>query len=121
MVNQMCIAGVLAGLSEALAFSQRAGLDGGKLLSVISKGAAGSWQMEHRGTTMLDGKFDFGFAIDWLIKDLQFCVDEAATQGATLPLTEQVLAAYHRLSAAGEGRLDVSALIHDPQRKQQTA
>jgi 3-hydroxyisobutyrate dehydrogenase-like beta-hydroxyacid dehydrogenase len=119
MANQICIAGVTQGLAEALAFAQRAGLDGTKLLSVISKGAAGSWMMENRGKTMLEDKFDFGFAIDLMIKDLQICLDEAARNGATLPNVERVIAAYRALSGQGEGRYDVSALIHSQQDKPQ--
>ena len=115
MVNQICITGVTQGLAEALAFSQKSGLDGAKLLSVISKGAAGSWMMEHRGKTMLEDRFDFGFAIDWMIKDLQICLDEAARNGAALPNAERVMASYRALSRQGEGRYDVSALIHSQQ------
>src|SRR5690606_16500099 len=87
MVNQICIAGLVQGLAEGLNFAQRAGLDGMRVVEVISKGAAQSWQMENRGETMLDGKFDFGFAVDWMRKDLGICIDEAKKNGARLPVT----------------------------------
>ncbi len=111
MVNQICIAGLLQGLSEALAFSQKAGLDGARVLEVITKGAAGSWQMENRGTTMLEGKFDFGFAVDWMRKDLGICRAEAARNGARLPMTEVVDAFYAAVQNRGGGRWDTSSLI----------
>ena len=85
MVNQICIAGVLQGLAEGLNFAARAGLDGAKLIETISKGAAQSWQMENRASTMLAGKFDFGFAVDWMRKDLGICLAEAKRNGARLP------------------------------------
>ncbi|MGB0683268.1 MAG: NAD(P)-dependent oxidoreductase [Magnetovibrionaceae bacterium] len=111
MVNQTCVAGVLQGLSEGLAFAQKAGLDGNLVLDVISKGAAQSWQMENRGRTMLEGKFDYGFALDWMIKDLKIVLSEAAKNGASMPGTETILGYYEELSAQGDGRMDTSALI----------
>lgn len=111
MVNQICIAGVLQGLSEGIAFGQKAGLDMTEVLAVISKGAAQSWQMDNRGATMLEGKFDFGFAIDWMIKDLNIALDEASRNGANLSQARQVLERYRALSERGFGRLDTSALI----------
>ena len=111
MANQIAIAGVAQGLAESLTFARKAGLDGRKVLDAIGKGAAGSWQMENRGTTMLEGKFDFGFAVDWMIKDLQHCLDEAARNGAQLPATAQILSYYRELSRGGCGRLDTSSLI----------
>jgi 3-hydroxyisobutyrate dehydrogenase len=111
MVNQICIAGIVQALAEAMAFAERAGLDGPKLLSVISKGAAQSWQLENRGQTMLDNKFDYGFALDWMIKDLGIVLAEARHNGAQLPLTSQIIDFYRELSAEGEGRMDTSILI----------
>ncbi len=111
MVNQIAIAGVVQGLAEALNFAQRAGLDTGKLLQAIGKGAAGSWQMDNRATTMLQGQFHFGFAVDWMIKDLQHCVEEATRNGAALPVASEVLEFYHEISRKGGGRMDTSSLI----------
>ncbi|MCG5258947.1 NAD(P)-dependent oxidoreductase [Cupriavidus gilardii] len=111
MVNQIAIAGLLEGLSEAIAFGQRAGLDMPLVLSVISKGAAGSWQLENRGPTMVEGKFDFGFAVDWMRKDLGLCLDEARRNGATLPVTALVDQFYAELQREGGGRDDTSSLI----------
>lgn len=111
MVNQICIAGVVQGLSEGLAFAQHAGLNAHEVVDVISKGAAQSWQMENRGHTMIDDSFDFGFAVEWMIKDLEFCVEEAGRNGSQLPLTEQVLEFYKELAANGGQRLDTSSLI----------
>ena len=111
MVNQICIAGLVQGLSEALNFGKTAGLDMDAVLDTISGGAAQSWQMVNRGKTMVAGEFDFGFALDWMIKDLGICMDEAAQNGAPLPITEQVLDFYKELSAQGHGRNDTSALI----------
>lgn len=111
MVNQICIAGLLQGLSEALAFAKRAGLDGEAVLEVISKGAAGSWQMENRGRTMLAGEFDFGFAVDWMRKDLGMCLAEANANGAALPVTALVDQFYKDVQAMGGGRRDTSSLI----------
>ena len=111
MVNQICIAGVLNGLSEGLILAENAGLDIPTLVACLKNGAAGSWQMENRAVTMAENKFDFGFAIDWMIKDLGFCLDEAERQGVRLPMTENTIAAYRSLSANGEGRMDTSVLI----------
>lgn len=111
MVNQMCIAGIVQGLSEGIAFAQHAGLDAHAVIDVISKGAAQSWQMENRGHTMIDDKFDFGFAVEWMVKDLQFCVEEAQCNGSTVPVTEVVLGYYKELMAGGHSRLDTSSLV----------
>ena len=111
MVNQICIAGLLQGLSEGLHFAQKAGLDGKAVLEVISKGAAGSWQMENRGTTMLDDKFDFGFAVDWMRKDLGICLEEADTNGASLPATALIDQFYKDVQKLGGSRWDTSSLI----------
>ncbi|ENM5840349.1 NAD(P)-dependent oxidoreductase [Vibrio mimicus] len=111
MVNQICIAGVLNGLSEGLLLAEQAGLDIPNLVSCLKNGAAGSWQMENRALTMSQEKFDFGFAIDWMIKDLGFCLDEAAHLGLNLPMTESTIEAYQRLSQQGLGRMDTSVLI----------
>ena len=111
MVNQICIAGILQGLSEAVRFGQIAGLDMEKTLAVISKGAAQSWQLENRGKTMSQGEFDFGFAVDWMRKDLGLVLDEARQNGATLPLTALVDQFYADVQRAGGGRWDTSSLI----------
>lgn len=111
MVNQICIAGLVQGLSEGLNFAQRAGLDGHKLVDVISQGAAGSWQMENRGNTMLNDEFDFGFAVDWMRKDLAICLDEAERNGAELPITRIVNDYYGEIQQMGGGRWDTSSLI----------
>lgn len=111
MVNQICIAGVLQGLSEALLLAQKSGLDIEQVVNTLKHGAAGSWQMENRAQTMAQGKFDFGFAIDWMRKDLGFCLQEAERVGLTLPLTEQVDAQYAKLQQQGLGRMDTSVLI----------
>ena len=111
MVNQICIAGLVQALSEGIAFAQRAGLDAERVLDVISKGAAQSWQMENRGKTMVAGKFDFGFAVDWMRKDLGICLDEARGNGAALPVTAFVDQLYSRLQSRGGGRADTSSLI----------
>ena len=111
MVNQVCIAGVLQGLSEALAFGQRAGLDMPAVLKVIGQGAAQSWQMDQRGPTMLEDRFDFGFAVDWMRKDLGLVLDEARRNGSTLPLTALVDQFYAEVQAQGGGRWDTSSLI----------
>jgi 3-hydroxyisobutyrate dehydrogenase len=111
MVNQICIAGLLQGLSEGMAFAQRAGLDGEGVLDVISKGAAGSWQMENRGKTMLKDEFDFGFAVDWMRKDLGICLAEADANGAALPVTALVDQFYKDVQGMGGGRNDTSSLI----------
>ena len=111
MVNQICIAGLVQGLSEAVAFGQRAGLDMSAVLGVISKGAAQSWQMENRGKTMVEGKFDFGFAVDWMRKDLGLVLDEAKRNGARLPVTALVDQFYADVQQAGGARWDTSSLI----------
>jgi 3-hydroxyisobutyrate dehydrogenase-like beta-hydroxyacid dehydrogenase len=111
MVNQICIAGLVQGLSEAIAFGQKAGLDMKAVLEVIGKGAAQSWQMDNRGPTMIDGKFDFGFAVDWMRKDLALCLDEAKRNGARLPVTALVDQFYADVQAAGGNRWDTSSLI----------
>ena len=111
MVNQICIAGLLQGLSEGLAFAQKAGLDGKAVLEVIGKGAAGSWQMDNRGTTMIDDKFDFGFAVDWMRKDLGICLAEAETNRAALPATALIDQFYKDVQDMGGGRWDTSSLI----------
>ena len=110
-VNQVCIAGVLAGLSEGVRFAQGAGLDLDKVLEAISGGAAQSWQMENRWKTMAAGEFDFGFAIDWMRKDLAIALAEARTHGLALPVTERVDGYYAEVQAKGGGRQDTSALI----------
>ena len=111
MVNQICIAGLVQGLSEALAFGQNAGLDMDKVLGVVSGGAAQSWQMENRGTTMVRDEFDFGFAVDWMRKDLRICMAEAAQNSSELPVTALVSQFYASLSHQGFGRNDTSSLI----------
>ena len=111
MVNQICIAGVVEGLAEGLNFARRAGLDGEALIETISKGAAGSWQMENRYRTMLAGEFDFGFAVDWMRKDLGIALAEAGRQGAPLPLVELVDQFYAEIQDNGGGRTDTSSLI----------
>ena len=111
MVNQICIAGLVQGLSEALNFGQNAGLDMDKVLGVVSGGAAQSWQMENRGATMVRDEFDFGFAVDWLRKDLRICMAEAAQNGTELPVTALVAQFYAALSHQGFGRNDTSSLI----------
>jgi 3-hydroxyisobutyrate dehydrogenase len=111
MVNQICIAGLLQGLSEGLNFALKAGLDAKLALDVISKGAAQSWQMENRGKTMVDDKFDFGFAVDWMRKDLRICFETAKENGAQLPATQLVAGYYDEVSKMGGGRWDTSSLI----------
>jgi len=111
MVNQICIAGVLTGLSEGLILAEKSGLDIPTLVDCLKNGAAGSWQMENRAVTMAQDKFDFGFAIDWMIKDLGFCLQEADNQGLRLPLTEQTQAKYQALAKQGMNRLDTSVII----------
>ena len=112
MVNQICIASLVQGLSEGLNFAMHAGLDAKLVLDVISKGAAQSWQMENRGKTMVDGKFDFGFAVDWMRKDLGICLAEAKRSGALLPATALVDQFYAHVQKRGGGRWDTSSLIH---------
>jgi 3-hydroxyisobutyrate dehydrogenase len=111
MANQICIAGIVEGLAEALHFAMRAGLDLEKLIATISKGAAQSWQMENRYKTMVAGKFDFGFAVDWMRKDLAICLDEARRNGAKLPVTALVDQFYAQVQAMGGRRWDTSSLI----------
>jgi len=111
MVNQICIAGLVQGLAEAIAFGQKAGLDMKAVLGVIGKGAAQSWQMDNRGPTMIDGKFDFGFAVDWMRKDLGLVLDEAKRNGARLPVTALVDQFYADVQAGGGQRWDTSSLI----------
>ena len=112
MVNQICIAGLVQGLAEAIAFGSRAGLDAERVLDVISKGAAQSWQMDNRGKTMVADKFDFGFAVDWMRKDLSICMAEARSNGAALPVTAIVDQFYGRVQALGGARWDTSSLVH---------
>ncbi|MEC9265566.1 MAG: NAD(P)-dependent oxidoreductase [Pseudomonadota bacterium] len=112
MVNQICIAGLLQGLSEGMNFGVKAGLDMEKVIDVISKGAAGSWQMENRGGTMCKGEFDFGFAVDWMRKDLGICLSEAKNNGARLPVTALVDQFYAQVQGRGGNRWDTSSLIH---------
>jgi 3-hydroxyisobutyrate dehydrogenase len=111
MVNQICIAGLVQALSEGIAFGQAAGLDMKLVLNVISKGAAQSWQMENRGTTMVDNKFDFGFAVDWMRKDLGLAINEANRNGARLPVTALVDQFYADVQKMGGRRFDTSSLI----------
>jgi 3-hydroxyisobutyrate dehydrogenase len=111
MVNQICVAGVVQGLAEGLHFARRAGLDVGAVVEVISKGAAQSWQMENRYQPMLDGSFEFGFAVDWMRKDLSICLDEARRNGAQLPLTALVDQFYAEVQALGGSRWDTCSLI----------
>ena len=111
MVNQICIAGLLQGLAEGMAFAQKAGLDGHKVVDVIGKGAAQSWQMDNRAKTMLDGKFDFGFAVDWMRKDLGIVLGEARNNGASLPVTALVDQFYAEVQGMGGNRLDTSSLM----------
>ena len=111
MVNQICIAGLVQALSEGVAFAQNAGLDAHAVIDVISKGAAQSWQMENRAHTMIDGKFDFGFAVEWMVKDLTYAIAEARSNGSRVPVTEQVLGYYRELMEAGRARYDTSSLV----------
>ena len=111
MVNQICIAGLVQGLAEGIHFGKQAGLDIEAVLEVISKGAAGSWQMENRGKTMNQGKFDFGFAVDWMRKDLGIVLDEARKNGASLPVTALVDQFYADVQTMGGKRWDTSSLI----------
>jgi 3-hydroxyisobutyrate dehydrogenase-like beta-hydroxyacid dehydrogenase len=111
MVNQTCIAGLIQGLAEGIAFGQRAGLDMKLVLEVIGKGAAQSWQLDNRGPTMIEGKFDFGFAVDWMRKDLGLVLDEARRNGAKLPVTALVDQFYADVQAMGGQRWDSSSLI----------
>ncbi len=112
MANQTCIAGLIQGLAEGLNFAMRAGLDAHQVIEVISKGAAQSWEMDNRGDTMIDGKFDFGFAVDWMRKDLGICLEEARRNGARLPVTAMVDEFYAKVQELGGGRWDNTSLIH---------
>ena len=111
MVNQIAIAGLVQGLAEAIAFGEKAGLDMKAVLGVIGKGAAQSWQMDNRGPTMVEGQFDFGFAVDWMRKDLGLVLNEAQRNGARLPVTALVDQFYADVQAAGGRRWDTSSLI----------
>ena len=111
MMNQICIAGLVQGLAEALAFGQKAGLDGEAVVEVIAQGAAGSWQMVNRHKTMLADQFDFGFAVDWMRKDLKICLETADQIGAALPVTALVDQFYKDVQRMGGGRNDTSSLI----------
>ena len=111
MINQICIAGLVQGLSEAMAFGKKANVDMEKVLRVISKGAAQSWQMENRYRTMLEGKFDYGFAVDWMRKDLSICFNEAVKNGALLPITKIVDKYYEEVQKNGGNRFDTSSLM----------
>ena len=111
MVNQICIAGVVQGLAEGLSFAMKAGLEGEALIETISKGAAGSWQMENRYQTMLQDQYEFGFAVDWMRKDLGIALAEAAKNGAELPVTALVDSFYQEVQVAGGGRWDTSSLL----------
>ncbi|QDP01402.1 NAD(P)-dependent oxidoreductase [Thalassotalea sp. PS06] len=117
MANQICIAGVVQGLSEALNFASRAGLDTDKLVETISKGAAGSWQMENRSATMVKGEFEFGFAVDWMRKDLAIAFEEAKKHQADLPMTTMVDGFYEQVQELGGNRWDTSSLIALLQKK----
>jgi 3-hydroxyisobutyrate dehydrogenase len=110
MVNQIAIAGVVQGLAEAVAFAKAAGLDTDAVLNAISKGAAGSWQMNNRWTTMVEGKFDFGFAVDWMRKDLRIVLEAARANGTKLEMTQLIDRYYSEIQAQGGGRLDTSSL-----------
>ncbi|TWH01255.1 3-hydroxyisobutyrate dehydrogenase [Mesorhizobium sp. J18] len=111
MINQICIAGLVQGLAEGIHFGKKAGLDIEKVVEVISKGAAGSWQMENRYKTMNEGKYDFGFAVDWMRKDLGICLEEANRNGAKLPVTALVDQFYKEVQAMGGNRWDTSSLL----------
>ena len=117
MVNQICIAGLVQGLSEAIHFAQMAGLDVAAVMETLSKGAAQSWQMENRWKTMSEGTFDFGFAVDWMRKDLAICMDEARRNGAHLPVSALVDQFYSEVQAMGGRRWDTSSLIARLNRK----
>jgi len=111
MVNQICIAGLLQGLAEGINFGLKAGLDMNQVLDVIGQGAGQSWQLDNRGKTMVDDKFDFGFAVDWMRKDLRICLEEAEKSGAALPITEIINGYYGEVQKMGGGRWDTSSLI----------
>ncbi len=111
MVNQICIAGLVQGLAEGLHFAERSGLDSKAVVDIISRGAAQSWQMDNRADTMIDGEFDFGFAVEWMRKDLRYALDEARGCGAHLPVTALVDQFYSEVQALGGNRWDTSSLI----------
>jgi 3-hydroxyisobutyrate dehydrogenase len=111
MVNQICIAGLVQGLSEGIHFAKKSGLDVASVIEVISKGAAQSWQMENRYKTMNDGKYDFGFAVEWMRKDLSICIAEARRNGANLPVTALVDQFYAEVEKMGGKRWDTSSLL----------
>ncbi len=111
MVNQICIAGLVEGLAEGLHFAKKAGLDAEAVIETISKGAAQSWQMENRYKTMIEDRFDFGFAVDWMRKDLAICLEEARRNGSQLPVTALVDQFYSEVQAMGGSRWDTSSLI----------
>ena len=113
MVNQICIAGLVQGLAEGINFGMRAGLDMPKVIEVTSQGAAQSWQRENRAGTMIQGKFDFGFPVMWMRKDLKICMEEADRNGALLPTTALIDQFYHQVMKAGGSRWDTSSLIHN--------
>ncbi len=115
MVNQICIAGLVQGLSEAMNFGMQAGLDMETVIAVISKGAAQSWQMDNRAKTMVQGKFEFGFPVVWMRKDLKICMEEGNRNGALLPITALIDQYYHQVIKAGGSRWDTSSLIHNLQ------
>jgi 3-hydroxyisobutyrate dehydrogenase-like beta-hydroxyacid dehydrogenase len=117
MVNQICVCGVLEGLAEGIDFGLRAGLDMKLVLDTVSKGAAQSWQMENRGATMIADKFDFGFAVDWMRKDLRICQEEAARNGAALPGTRLIDGFYAEIQQMGGGRWDTSSLVRRLRRR----
>lgn len=121
MVNQICIAGLLQALSEAIYFGEQKGVDLAKAMQVLSKGAAQSWQMENRAQTMIQGKFDFGFALNWMRKDLAFCLSEAKKSGIVLPVTELVDSYYELLQKKGKGYFDTSGLIENLREKNSPA
>ncbi|GKW47826.1 NAD(P)-dependent oxidoreductase [Halomonas sp. NCCP-2165] len=116
MVNQICVAGVVQGLAEGLHLADKAGLEPQRVIEVISQGAAGSWQMDHRHRTMIEGDYDHGFAVDWMRKDLAICLDQARELGARLPLTALVDQFYGDVQAMGGGRWDTSSLLKRLQR-----
>ena len=118
MVNQICIGGLIEGLAEALNFARRAGLDIGRVIDTIGKGAAQSWQMDNRWQTMIEGKFEFGFAVDWVRKDFAILFEEARKNGAELPVTALVDQFYAEIQAMGGGRWDTSSLIARFDRKE---
>jgi 3-hydroxyisobutyrate dehydrogenase-like beta-hydroxyacid dehydrogenase len=113
MVNQICIAGLVQGLAEAMNFGLRASLDMEQVIAVIGKGAAQSWQMDNRAKTMVQGKFDFGFPVEWMRKDLKICLEEGNRNGALLPITALIDQYYHQVIKAGGRRWDTSSLIHN--------